>query len=118
MDEITYTKVGDYNIPNLVLPPQPKVELGRYARMRKEFLLNHHKVIYYNYLTEGTLIQHLSDIQDRAYDMEERLINQMKVREGITEELKSQDSLEWVKRMNNLQQRVREMVKDEIINTL
>ena len=85
MNNITYRKVGDYNIPNLVLPPQPKVELGKYARMRKEFLLSYHKVLYYNYLTSATLIEHLTEVQERAYDMEEMLTRQMAKQEVIYE---------------------------------
>ena len=118
MNNITYTKVVEYNIPNLVLPPQPKVELGKYARMRKEFLLQHHKVVYYNYLTSATLIEHLAEVQERAYDMEEMLTRQMAKQEDITEELKSQDLMTWVKRMNNLKNRVEEIVKQEVIYEL
>ncbi|MEE1057443.1 MAG: TnpV protein [Acutalibacteraceae bacterium] len=106
---------GDYNLPNLILPEQPKVELGLYAQMRKNYLLNHHKIIYYNYLTSGTLTNHLSEVQQRALQMEETLMKQMSAQEGLTEELKAQDMMTWVRRMNNLRNRVQEIVKAEVI---
>ena len=115
MAELTYTMQGDYNLPNLTLPKQPKVELGVYAQMRKNYLLNHHKIIYYNYLTSGTLTNHLSEVQQRALQMEETLMKQMSAQEGLTEELKAQDMMTWVGRMNNLRNRVQEIVKAEVI---
>ena len=62
MNELTYTRVGDYSLPNLKLPQQPEVTLGRYAQMRREFLKEHHRVLYYNLLTRGELTQHLAEV--------------------------------------------------------
>ena len=72
MAEITYSMVGDYNLPNLKMPEQPNVNLGRWAQMRRSYLRDHHKILYYNLLTKGTLTQHLAEVQQRATEMEER----------------------------------------------
>ena len=68
---ITYTRQGDYNLPNLTLPEQPQVELGAYAHLRRRFLKNYHKILYYNLLTSCKLIEHLADIENQALEMEE-----------------------------------------------
>ena len=89
MTAITYTRQGDYNLPDLTLPEQPSVELGMYAQMRRRFLKNHHKILYYNLLTRCKLIQHLYDIEQTALKMENDLIQQMAQEQGVTEQLKA-----------------------------
>lgn len=74
MNEITYTMVGDYNLPNLTLPEQPEVIQGKWSQMRRTYLKEHHKVQYYNLLTKGILSSHLSEVQQRATKLEETLI--------------------------------------------
>ena len=113
--KVTYTTQGDYRLPNLTLPEQPTVQLGHYARMRQKFLKENHRVIYYNYLTGGTLTQHLADTQQRAEQMEERLITEMAQKQNITEKLKAENPMMWVGLMNNLRQTVREIVQTEVI---
>ena len=71
--EITYTRQGDYYLPNLTLPEQPLVELGMYAQLRRKFLENQHKILYYNLLTKCKLVEHLAEIEQQAFDMEERI---------------------------------------------
>ena len=112
---ITYTRQGDYNLPNLTLPEQPQVELGVYAQMRRRFLRDNHRILYYNLLTRCALIQHLYDIEQAAMDMEERLIRQMADRQGVTEAMKAQDQLMWVQKMNNIRNAAREIVLHDII---
>ena len=93
---ITYTRQGDYHLHDLTMPDQPQVELGVYAQMRRRFLRDHHKILYYNLLTHCALTQHLYDIEQAAMDMEERLIRQMADRQGVTETLKAQNQMMWV----------------------
>ena len=116
--EITYTRQGDYYLPNLTLPEQPQVELGVYAHLRRRFLKNHHKILYYNLLTSCKLVEHLADIEQQAFDMEERIIRQMAEQQGVTEALKAQDQMLWVARMNNVRNAAREIVCEELIYTV
>ena len=115
MAEITYSMVGAYNLPNLKMPEQPNVNLGRWAQMRRSYLRDHHKILYYNLLTKGTLTQHLAEVQQRATEMEETLVRQMAQKEGLTEELKATDMMKWVRLMNNLRNSAQEVVKAEVI---
>ena len=111
MNELTYTMQGDYNLPDLTMPKQPEVTLGRYAQMRRKFLKEHHKIRYYSLLTSCTLTQHLAEVEQTAMKLEETLMKQMAAQEGLTESLKAADMMKWVQRMNNLRNRVQEIVK-------
>ena len=115
MNELTYTMQGDYNLPDLTMPQQPEVTLGRYAQMRRKFLKEHHKIRYYNLLTSCTLTQHLAETEQTAMKLEETLMKQMAAQEGLTESLKAADMIKWVQGMNNLRNRVQEIVKAEVI---
>ena len=112
---ITYTRQGDYNLPNLTMPEQPEVELGVYAQMRRRFLRDHHRILYYNLLTHCALTRHFYDIEQAAMDMEERLIRQMADRQGVTEALKAQNQMMWVQKMNSIRNAAREIVLYDII---
>ena len=116
--EITYTRQGDYYLPNLTLPEQPQVELGMYAHLRRRFLENQHKILYFNLLTKCKLVEHLADIEQQAFEMEDRIIRQMAEQQGVTEALKAQDQMLWVARMNNIRNAAREIVCDELIYTV
>ena len=116
--KITYTRQGDYYLPNLTLPEQPQVELGMYAQLRRKFLENQHKILYYNLLTKCKLVEHLADIEQQAFDMEERIIRQMAKQQGVTETLKAQDQMEWVRKMNNIRNAAKEIVCKELIYTV
>ena len=114
--EITYRRVGDYFIPNLKLPPEEaKVRLGKWGMLYKDYLFNHKKVVFSTLLAEGKLYQHCAEVEKQANEMYDFLIEQMKEAEGVTEQLKEQDQLEWVQRMNNIQQRAREIVCNDLI---
>lgn len=113
--EISYTNQGDYLLPDLTLPEQPEVELGRYAQMRRKFLKERHRVLYYNLLTRGQMTEHLYETEQRALQMEETLVQKMAAQEGVTESLKATDMMSWVRKMNNIRNRAQEIVRTEVI---
>ena len=115
MSEITYTMQGDYLLPDLTMPEQPEQSMGRYARRRRKFLKEHHKVRYYNLLTSCTLNEHLNDTERRATELEQKLTRQMAQTEGVTESLKAADMMSWVRKMNRIKSRVQEIVMSEVI---
>ena len=111
--EITYTLVGDYYRPNLVAPESPKI--GRWGMLRFNYLRKHREAFYTIMLTEGTLNPHLEDVDRQAQKMEQQLISQLAQQEGITEQLKAENQMEWVARMNNIRNRADEIVLKELI---
>ena len=115
MNEITYTMVGDYNLPNLALPQQKEVTLGRWSQMRRTYLKEHHKILYYNLLTKGILNSHLAEVQEKASELEETLVKQMAQKAGVTEQMKAEDMMQWVRLMNNLRNSAQEIVKAQVI---
>ncbi|MBR3816614.1 MAG: TnpV protein [Clostridia bacterium] len=115
-NSICYRRVGDYLIPNLIIPPEEaNITLGKWGMLHKTYLEKHKKVLFSTLLMQGKLYQHCAEIENQARDMFDALVEQMKQSEDVTEELKEQDQLEWVKRMGNIQQRAREIVCAEII---
>ena len=115
---ITYEKCGDYLIPNLIPDPEPEGELRKFGLMRKSYLENHRRGIYVGLLLSGELKKHLLMIQEQAEERFDRLVEQMAKQEGVTERLKAQDQMLWVRRMNNIYARAEEIVREEIIYTL
>lgn len=116
MAKITYRQVGDYLIPNLKLPPEEaSVTLGKWGKLCKDYLLNHKKIIFSILLAEGKLYQHCAEVEQQANEMYNLLIEQIKVLEGVTEELKEKNQIEWVQRIGNIQQCVNEIICNEII---
>ena len=115
MTEITYTRQGDYNLPNLLPPQEEPVPHGKYALLRKKFLKEHRRVTYTNLLTSGKLNTHLAEIQQNAQRRMEEIVAQMAKAEGVTEELKAANQMEWVQRMNNIRQRAEEIVMADLI---
>jgi hypothetical protein len=111
----TYTQVGDYFIPNLVISETAQSPLGKYGRMRKRYLKEHRPVLYTNLLVTGKLDRHLAEIDKACEDRMELLTQQMAKQEGVTEELKPIDQMEWVRRMNNIRNRVEEIVLSELV---
>ena len=115
-NKIQYRRVGDYLIPNLKLPPEEaRVTLGKWGMLHKDYLEKHKKVLFNTLLSQGKLYQHCAEVENQARDMYDDLIEQMKEDEGITEKLKEDNQWEWIQRMGNIQQRVREVVSNEII---
>ena len=111
----TFTQVGEYLIPNLVMDPQPEGEIGIWGWRRKRYLKEHRKGTYNAMLLNGTLTKHLIDTNTEALDLMESLVKQMAKGEGATERLKKQDQTEWVRRMNNIRNRAEEIVRNELI---
>lgn len=115
-NEIQYRRVGDYSIPNLILPSEEaSVTLGKWGMMHKTYLEKHKKVLFSLLLSQGTLYQHCAEVENQARDMFDTIIEQMKKSEGVTEQLKEHNQWEWVQRMENIQQRARELVCSELI---
>ena len=114
----TYTQQGDYILPNLTLPTKEKRPIGIWGQRHARHLKQHHKILYYNLLTSGKLNAHLAEIDRQAEEMFFRLVKQMAEREGVTEQLKAQNQMEWVGRMNNIRNGVAEIIYAEIIFSL
>ena len=116
--EITYSRCGDYLIPDLVLSQEEQQPIGKYGRMRKRYLKEHRPAIYSNLLLSGKLNQHLSEIDQVYMDRIELITQQMKVQEGVTEDLKATDQMAWVGKMNSIQSRAEEIVLHELVYTV
>ena len=113
---LTYRAVGDFRIPNLTLPhEEANITLGKWGMLHKEYLHKNKKVLFTTLLTQGKLYQHCAEVENQAQNMFDTLVEQMKETEGVTEQLKEENQLEWVQRMSNLQQRAREVVLNELI---
>ena len=115
MTEITYTRQGDYNLPNLLPPQEEPVPHGKYALLRKKFLKEHRRVTYTNLLTSGKLNGHLAEIEQTALSRMDQMVAQMAKTEGVTEELKTRDPMKWVQLMNNLRNAAEETILTELI---
>ena len=111
----TYTLQGDYRLPNLTLPAEEERPIGIYGQRRRAYLKAHHRVLYYNLLTAGTLHSHLADIEEQAQALFLRLVKQYAATEGVTEALKASDPLTWARQMNGVRNRANEAVMQEII---
>ena len=115
-NKIQYRRVGDYLIPNLILPPEETaITLGKWGMMYKSYLEKHKKVLFNSLLIKGNLYQHCAEIEAQATDMFNTLVDQMKKAEGVTEQLKEENQMEWVCRMKNIEARAREVVTTELI---
>ena len=112
---IQYHKSGDYYLPNLVFEDTEVQPIGKYGRMRKCYLKEHRPALYSNLLLSGKLFQHLAEIDGACEERLELLIRQMTKQEGVTEALKATDQMEWVHRMNNIQNRAEEIVLHELV---
>ena len=112
----TYIKQGDYLIPNLTLPAEEEIgNIGVWAMRHKRYLKQHHKVLYYNLLTNGKMNSYLADIEQQAQQLFLRMVKELAEKEKVTEELKATDMLLWVQKMNNIRNRAREIVNNEVI---
>ena len=116
--ELTYTKVGDYYIPDLTLDDDADYEIGVYGRMRERFLEEHHHGTYTSLLLIGKLWKHLADIDIACHERMDFLISAMAKQDGVTEALKSANQMEWVGRMNNIRNRAEEIILHDLVYTL
>lgn len=113
----TYTMQGDYCLPDLTLPAEEERSIGVWGQRRLNYLKHSRKVLYYNLLTSGKLRSHLADVEEEAQSLFLRLVKQYAEREGVTEQLKAENQMEWVGRMNNIRNRATVITGKEIIYT-
>ena len=115
----TYTRVGDYYLPNLKLPEEEKqANIGVWGMRHKRFLKENHRVLYANLMTSGKLVAYFDDIEQQATAMFIRLVKELAEKENVTEELKAIDQMLWVQKMNNIRNRATEIVNAELIYTV
>lgn len=114
-NKITYHKEGDYLIPDLYLPKQSEGHIGKYGRLRLNYLKEHKRGLYTELMINGTLSKHLSDIEKSTTKRVSCIINKFAKAEGIDEDLKRTNQLEWVQAMNNIKNKAEEIVYNEII---
>ena len=114
--EITYTKVGDYYLPDLTLPPEKETRpIGIWGMRRKQYLMNHQKALFNIMSMNNTLHTHLADINEQSEKMLFWLVKNMAKAEGVTEQLKTENQMLWVQRMNNIRNCAMEIVNKELI---
>ena len=112
----SYTQVGDYQIPDLILPEnEESFVISVWGKHHLRYIQQHQKVRYSHLLTTGRLNAYLHEVDERAETLFFRIVNEMARCEGITEELKTEDQLLWVQRMNNIRSRAEEIVNSEVI---
>ena len=110
-----YTRQVDYRLPNLTLPTEEERCIGIWGQRRLRYLKQHHKILYYNLFTSGKLHSHLADVEEEAQTLFFRLVKEYAERNGVTEQLKAENPMEWVRRMNNIRERATETVNVEVV---
>ena len=111
----TYTRQGDYELPNLKIPPEKEIEIGIWGQRYRQYLKRYHKIWYYNLLTSGTLNEHLAEVDQQAERMFQSLVSALSKQENVTEKLKANRPMEWVQKMNSIRNRANEIVMQEIV---
>ena len=111
----TYSTVSGYRIPNLTLPDEPEYHISLWGKRRLDYLKNHRRILYVNLLTSGKLTEHLHEIDETSFERRERITKQMMKAQGVTEQLKAEDSMLWVGKVNNIRACVDEIIRDELI---
>ena len=114
-NELTYTKVGDYNLPNLTLQNPQMQELGRYGRMRRDYLKNHRPILYNRLILSEKLFSHLTEIEETANRRMEQMMDELMKANGLTEQMKESNPMFWVQTMNNLRAQAEEMILSELV---
>ena len=112
---ISYTLQGDYYLPDLVLPAEKEHSIGIWGQRHLRYIRQHKRVFYTNLLTSGKLNEYLVDIDKQAEDMFFRLVKELAEKEGVTEQLKGDNQMEWVGKMNNIRNRAAEIINSELI---
>ena len=115
--EVTYRMQEGFRLPNLLLPQEAEVHLGKYAELRRQYIKKHRRVLYTNLKTSGQLAAHLAEIETAAEKMVTRLVAQMAETEGVTEELKAANPQRWTGLMNNLKHSAEETVLNDLLNS-
>ena len=114
INHMEYVLAGDYYIPDLKLPNEER-PIGKYGRMHREYLKEHNPMMFNDLVLEGQLWTYLADLNEQALERLSLIVEQMKVAEGVTEELKAADQMAWVRAMNSIHNRVEEIVLKEIV---
>lgn len=112
---VSYTTVGNFQVPNLVLDPAPDVSIGKYGRMRKRFLEQRHDSTLTALVLSGKLTDHLLEIDRTAREQIEATVSKMASLEGVTERLKAENQMEWLRRMNSIRAHAEELALSEIV---
>lgn len=115
MTDLTYSRSGDYYIPDLTLPEQPKPIYGKYGRMRKRYLKEHRGSLYNRLLLDGTLTAHLNSVDAEAMALLNCIVSRAAKKQGVTEELKARDQMQWVGAMNAIHAQAEEFILSEIV---
>ena len=115
MNELNYRTSGDYLIPDLTMSEQEQKPLGKYGMMRRKYLEENRSGLYTRMILNGTLMEHLQEIEETAQTRLETIMNSLKAQNGVTEELKAKDQMAWVARMNSLKNQAEEMIFSELI---
>lgn len=115
MNELTYTRCGDYYIPDLKLSEQPETPIGKYGRMRQRYLKEHRPGLYSSLILSEKLYPHLLEIDRAARERMDAMLPRMMEAAGVTEELKARDQLAWVGDMNSIRSRAEEIILSEMI---
>ena len=115
MNEFTYSRVEDYDLPDLILPEQQNEFVGKYGLLRRAYLKTHRKISYTNLLTSGKLHEHLVEVDMEANDRLKTIVSQAAETQNITEALKASDQMAWVGAMNNIKQQTEEVIFEELI---
>ena len=113
--ELRYKQIGDYLYPELKMPEQINYEIGKYGRMRLDFMLKHRRGTYTTILTEGRLNEYLHEIDEQAAELMETTMARLADERGITEKLKAADQMRWVQEMNNIKASVEEIIMQEVV---
>ena len=111
----TYTRQGDYEYPDLKVPPEKEIEIGIWGQRYRRYLKQCHRIRYYNLLTAGTLNGHLAEVDQQAERMFQSLVSALCEQENVTEKLKANRPMEWVQKMNSIRNRATEIVNSELI---
>ena len=114
-NELTYTKVGDYSLPNLTLQNPQTQPLGRYGRMRRDYLKNHRPILWGRLILSEKLYPHLTEIEETANRRMEQMMDELTKANGLTEQMKSENPMLWVQTMNTLKSQAEEMILNELI---
>ena len=111
----TYIRQGDYELPDLKVPPEKETEIGVWGQRYRRYLKQYHKIRYYNLLTAGTLNEHLTEVDQQAERMFQSLVSAFSEQENVTERLKANRPMEWVQKMNSIRNRATEIINSELI---
>ena len=111
----TYTRQGDYELPNLKVSPEKEIEIGVWGQRYRRYLKQYHKIRYYNLLTAGTLNEHLAEVDQQAERMFQSVVAALSEQENVTEKLKADRPMEWVQTTNSIRNRAAEIVNSELV---